>query len=71
MVAEWIKCVDRLPKIEGNYIVCCWDSQVEAPFVMEGYYSDATGDYQGGWGNFEGSPIEPTHWMEMPDPPIL
>ena len=66
---KWILCKDRLPENCGSYLV--YDSEGLSSIypVNQGFYSDATGDYIGGWGDWNGCRIYPTHWAVMPEPP--
>ena len=71
-MSEWIKCSDRLPKIEewrSTFIVygspkCgshCNDFQ-----VMEAYYRREDKCWE--FGEYD-CPINVTHWMPLPKPP--
>jgi hypothetical protein len=63
---EWISVWDRLPKVDGEYLI--WDN---------GCY--AAGFYKGTWKSFEKcvsgvlsdfrATLLPTHWMPLPTPP--
>lgn len=68
-MTEWIKCSERLPEKEGNYLVCDRGRDVfEAVFFKNEYYGkeiilwlDPVEEYQ------EYQHI--THWQYLPDAP--
>jgi hypothetical protein len=64
---EWISVNDRLPKLNGECVLCY--CRINGRFV--GSYSSIGDTNFGQWGNsHEIGILPPTHWMPLPNPPI-
>jgi Protein of unknown function (DUF551) len=62
--ASWIATADRLPDDDMCVLVFVPDQNDQ---VWLGYISSEHGE----WLCVSGSTCEPTHWMELPEPPVL
>lgn len=59
MVQDWISVEDRLPDVEGKYLVCIANGRVHIDYFID--------DYCNGHPAFGRYAV--THWMPFPEPP--
>ena len=63
---DWISVKDRLPDMEGEYLVCFTYPHTNAIGIdVDGYFPNAT-YIEGGWDVHNGWV---THWQPLPAPP--
>lgn len=67
---EWIATEDRLPEFDTNVLVFCRIyGRFTASYVFIG---EAFGEKWGNWHDGKQLGIlPPTHWMPLPEPPIV
>lgn len=58
---KWVKCTDRLPYVEGEYIVYeTLNNRVQHDYWMEPEPAE------GFWNHYD---MNVTHWQPLPEPP--
>tara|TARA_R110002096_G_scaffold315227_7_gene509493 strand:+ start:5409 stop:5645 length:237 start_codon:yes stop_codon:yes gene_type:complete len=68
----WVNVEDRLPDVEGSYLLCAYHENPAADqWVGEAYASIDPVDGRFMWDDTEGFdyPGVVTHWMPLPEPP--
>lgn len=58
----WIKCSERLPQVDGIYLVTAIGYE---PFVGNFHINKIDDSH---W-IFDGFAVTPTHWQNLPEPP--
>lgn len=63
---KWIPCSERLPKENGDYLICYYDG-----YITVGYYQNEIGYYPKYWYNQQDEQIwddDVIAWMPLPEP---
>lgn len=64
---KWIKVEDRLPEVE-HAVLMYYFNDYDLWEIVHGYYST---HYEPCWCLMNGFVIYPTHWMPLPEPPVI
>lgn len=63
-MSEWIKCSERMPKLEQEVLCVDQFDNYEAAIYTKGYFKESNPFFAVTAGEFH-----PTHWMPLPEPP--
>jgi Protein of unknown function (DUF551) len=64
-ISNWIAATDRLPSIDGSYLVHCPSADPDKPLIATAWYNP-----NAGWSLLPDLWINAiTHWMSLPAPP--